>query len=327
MDRREKLDEFYLFDEGVLQAVERTAEEQAGLPVAEIAANYGVSAIAHRNRPSTEQVRRLEYLDFIPPKDRYAAYDEGQARVLFSPTDTPISEAVARRALRLYGAQPDRRLLVIGGPASPLDNTVRFSDAWSVWRGQLQSVVDPTITLLNKQHVESIEVLGVFTGAELAAATASAVATKKRDLRLQSVTSGVFVLPAAIRRQLPGAVMPRIVPAGDEASPLARVRTMAARARLSNLVMARAVARGGFYDRAMHALAEHDELRTTIVWSTASEESDQLATTQVINKLRGGFRERRVGALALDNADYRQIQADDDLHTAVMLQSLATSSA
>lgn len=312
--------EHYLFDEWVTAAVTETADRQHGKSLADIARDYGVDVATQQERPSIEQFRSLEFIDLSPPKDRFDA-DYSHARVLFTPVDTPIGVKSARRALRLYGALPDRRLFVIGGPASfGIANTVRFGDALSVWKGDLDSVVYPALMLLKKKGVKTMEVMGHLDGAELGATAVAA--SQRKDVGIERVTAGAFVEPPAFRSRTPIAALKELVAAPENATAPERLRRLASRHRLSTMMMAGAMARDGFKGRVQDALDTYPDMRVGIVWRDSLEPEDRERMENVVSALRDQYGRRQIGAMALEQVHEGDIQNDDDLHTAVMLQGL-----
>ncbi|HEY1064193.1 MAG TPA: hypothetical protein VGE30_02725 [Candidatus Saccharimonadales bacterium] len=326
MSLEERLYDFYPFDEAVITAVSDVAARHEGRLLREIAGGYGVSLHWHQDQPMSESIRVVEYLDMHGHE--HASRD--QANVLFTPLDASVrSRAVMQQALHLFGVDPTKRLLVVGGPP-PLGiaNTIRFGDMHKTWKGQLHDAVDPVLSLLKQKGIKDINVLGQQYGAELAAETAIKVHRQQNDRypNVERVNAGVFIEPLAVKARSRGDIARAQQPIDPNESRFARAGKAASRYRFTNYVVSKAMGRDGFKDRLATALTAHPELRSTVVWSDSSDTTDPERLQDAVSELRANFSRSRVGAIALEGAHTADFK-DSALLTAVMLQGLRNATA
>ena len=341
MTTRERLHDYYEFDESIMDAVAEAAEWQNQRSFLELAEQYGLTdgplPLGHyrpRNQRPFEASgvsrRSLEYIELRPQTD----HDETRARLLFTPMGISVDESIAMRAMRLHAAEPTERLVVVGSPAKlgNRNNILRLGDLPHVARGYLDHVVAPALRQLKNMGVKRVSTLGYSYGAETAA-TAAAEAGKF-DLE---ATHGSWAEPPAVTNRAPwqllkdfqrsGDVLQRYVDQAEsrplnEARELARddVRWLGGMGRLSNIAIGAMLSRDGFERRAREALTVQPELHATLAWGTVSEITDNDRMETIVADLRADF-PLRVGAIAVDGMHHAG--GDDiDLHAAIMLQGL-----
>lgn len=333
MTTAERLIQFYDFDEAVLAAVQETAARQNSQHYTELADEHGIGDGPQQIRPFTESRRVLEYATLTPPGD----YDETKCRLLFTPMGIGVDESMMMRAMRLFDAQPDERLMVVGSPAAigNKTNLLRIGDLPAVAAGNLSVAVEPALHYLHKRRVTTIDTLGYSYGADAAAAAAGEAARFALEVR-----HGVWAETASATSRSVGRLALDFVRSGDEldnyvnaadSMPLREARDLADTGfprwiggmvlRGSNLAIARGLARGGFAHRARTAYDTQPGLHTAIAWGTASELTDSGRMEQIVSHLQTLYDTERTKALPLTGMHHAG--GDDiDLHAAIMLQGL-----
>lgn len=332
-----RLQQFYPFDEAVLERVGEAADGQNQHSFARLAKLYDITG-GPEIVPADETHKAFEVLTLKPEGD----YDASEARVLHLPMSLGIDYNMAMRALRLFGSDPSKQLLMVGNPASvgESNNRLRLADMRRVWSGDLTPIVDPLLAYLSQNGVSSVEDLGVSYGADKAAASSARAADHDID-----AVQGVWVESTAVDRRGPGLIgLARLgidfVSAGNvleeyveaaDSPPLIQARADAdpgmpryilGLGRLSNIAIANSLAHAGFPERARAALKAQDELRGTLVWGTDSELTTDSTMAALGNRLKAEFGSERTGSMAMQGMHHNGVD-DIDLHAAIMLQALS----
>ena len=339
MSTSERLEQFFPFDEAVLEQVSDAATWQNRFTFPQLAARYGIED-GPQVVPATHDHKAFEVLTLEPQGD----YDPSQARLLHLGMSLPIDPNTTMRALRLFGADQSRQLIVTGSPAAAGQRygKLRFQDMKKVWDGDLTPAVDPFLAYVHGLGVKRTEEVGFSYGADKAAA--SAMRAGAFDIAAER---GVWMESASAVNRGPGLTgLARLgidfISAGEElenyvaacaSPPLREAREQAdvgmpryllGLGRLSNLAIANALAHDGFEDRVRRALSMQPELKATVAWGTSSELADDAVMRALTERLRAAFGEERVNPLALENMHH--IGCDDiDLHAAIVLQGLRSA--
>lgn len=331
MNTVERLQEYYDFDQSVLDGVAQAADEQNRLGFLDLAQKYGIESgpeLVAGSRLS----RPFEILTLKPDDD----YNEDHARILHLPMSMPIDASMAMRSLRLFASDPTEQLIVVGNPGAIGNKTgkLRARVLWPVARGDLSPTVKPLLNYLYSHKIKTTDQLGYSYGADKAA-TASSCAADYDIL----VNHGVWVEAAACLRRGPiklvkdfskaGADMNQIVqscasPPLMEARAIADtgvLRYLGGLARLSNLAIGGALAYDGFIKRAAEALKRQPDMRAMLAWGTLSRLTDSSVMENLTVSLRQNNEIQRVGAMVVRGMSHGG--GDDiDLHAAIMLQGL-----
>ncbi|HUA12956.1 MAG TPA: hypothetical protein VL989_00430 [Candidatus Sulfotelmatobacter sp.] len=336
MTSKEQLEQFYPFDEAVIDQVRQTAAWQNRMHFSQLADYYDIGD-GPEVVPAADDHKAFQVLTIKPGGD----YDHEQAMVYHLPMSLPIDQNMTMRMLRLFGADESRQLIVAGNPsaAGQKYGKLRFRDLRKVWGGDLSPTVDPLLKYLIEKGISRTDQVGFSYGADKAAA-ASARAVD-HDI---AVERGVWMETAASRDYGPGIIGLarlgiRFMSAADEldnyvescdSQPLMEAREfadvgltryLAGLARASNLAIGNALAHGGFRSRTERAMIAQPEMHTTLVWGTNSELVNYSRMLGMTITLRRKFGEERIDSMIMEGMHHAggdQI----DLHAAIVLQAL-----
>lgn len=335
MNTAERLKQYYNFDDDVLARVSDAANHQNRHKFDKLYSSYMVRRETPFRREDEDR-RQLEYLSIYPFTD----YDETAMRVYFAPMATPADENMAMRAMRLFEANKDLPLLVVGSPAliGNRANRILMKDAPQIWRGDLRPVIEPTLRMLEEERVTKLDVMGYSYGAEAAMAAASDAL--EHGIVVEHVVSaepiaiakrGLVQLVKDFARS--GAPLDDYVKATDSTALLeARAhadkgfaRYAGGMLRLSNIAIAHALAQDGFLQRCEDALLQQPRMESTIAWGSASELTTTEAMSKIVLSLTADYGSKRVSGMNLTGMHHAG--GDDiDLHAAIMTQGLASRS-
>lgn len=330
----ERLKNYGLFDEAIVEQIGRVAADQNSRSFRELADNFGVADGPSQARPFGDD-RLLEFYKI--GNQNPTGGDPTRTRVYFAPMATPADQNMAVRAFRFYAVDPSIPLMVVGSPAAvgrPA-NKLSIRGARIVKNGNMAPLVAPTLRYLESTSNTNCDFIGYSYGAD--AAAAASVTAKDYGI---TANHGVWMEPASVKirtilelgrafvragQLLEGCVNATGSPVLDEArreADVGMMRYVGGMLRLSNIAVAYALAKSSFAERAQTALQSQSNLQTTLVWGNQSELSDDAEMWDIASHLRSEFGRSRVRSLRVPGMHH--VGGDDiDLHAALVLQSLA----
>ncbi len=274
-----RLRSYYSFDDVVIDRVSKVVEYLNHLTWKSL-----ISSLPKTKVFTAANGKPTEILDIIPEKDYNGTL------VYYLPMGNPLNENMITRVAALKAALPDKRVIAVGNPGAPgfSKGSFKASEFSSVYmRGDLRATIDPTLQYLSSQGIDSVTHVGVSYGADKAAA--SALYADKYD---QTVPRTVMIEPASIKkRSLVGLTrdfmstaeaLDEYVQASASATYL-EARELSDKnghgllgyalglLRMSNIAVAKALAKDGFEGRVDDALTAQPKMISDIIWGTKSE--------------------------------------------------------
>ena len=325
-----RLENLYPFDEAVVQDVELAAALQNQRTFPELADMYNLA-----DGPSTTVIPGMaglyQYWHLKPTGD----YDETAVRVYMAPMATPTDQNLAMRTMRLFAADPSLPLFVAGAPAAVgnRNNRISPSNLPTVWRGNLQPAVAPTLHFLRSSGVQTADFIGHSYGAATAAAASAGAAeygvTVAHGVYMEPagvVSRGLFRLLGDFKRS--EAKLQHNVEASAsepflEARKLADTgftRYVGGLLRLSNVAIAHAQTMPLFVPDVRTALDEQIHMHATLAWGGKSEITPTPAMERGVKYL-GNMFPGQVSRMMVPEM-YHAGGDDIDLHAAMVLQAL-----
>jgi hypothetical protein len=323
-----RLSEIYpLFDEDVLEAVEKAADIHRGLSWDEFSATLPDNEIYH-----PKHGKPIEVLDIIPDGEIESV------QVYRTPTLNSLDSNQRDRIGVLALAQPNTRIIGIGNPAAPGQNAgrIRFWNFPSVARGNLRSFVDPVFDYLGEKGIERSIHTGHSGGAEMTVAAPEYA--EKHDQHVPQIIPvepvavsaiGLIGLGQAAKRTLEAldgyveqADSQAIVDAREEALKQAHgeLGQNLALLRLTNLALFLYMSGNGFEQRLDNSLTTSPDTRADIISASESEYVSSTDINRVAERLIKKFGGDRVTATSLKGE--RHLFPDDVfLNAAVTLQN------
>src|SRR5438045_4908780 len=107
MSTAERLQSYYDFSEGTIEAVEKAAALQNPLSFDELAKKYEIQDGPQLIKPSGH--KEIDILWLKPDED----YDETQSRVYHLPMGNALSESMIMRGLRLFETDKSKPLMLV----------------------------------------------------------------------------------------------------------------------------------------------------------------------------------------------------------------------
>ncbi len=336
MNTAERLQGYYAFEEGVLEAVAACAEREHDASYQDLAKAYGIG-----DRPDTswplEDDNSIQYWHIAPRTD----YDNSKVRVYFAPMGNPADENMAMRGMRLFGADPSVPLMIAGNPAGIKNGgaTIERAHHADLRNGDFRAAVDPVLAHLAHNKVTRIETIGFSYGADLAAEAATQA--ERFDILAESgvwmepasvATRGLWHLASDFRRSeapLEGYIAqtdsPALVEAREKsAEHMGFVRWAGGLLTHTNRSIAKGIAKGNYIHRVRSALDAQPELSATVAWGELSELSTPTKLNLVVQKLQQSYGGRLHG---MELRGMHHAGGDDiDLHAAIVLQGLRNTS-
>lgn len=316
MTTAEKLTQYYPFSEETLAAVEDTAERQNRYSFRELADQLGIDNAHIRTNIDGKAVEYLHIQPGDPASDA--------VRVLFSPMGNGLRENIVMRAMRLAEADNPEHLFVIGSPAhigNP-NNLLTRRERVAVAGGHFEPLSYPILDVLSRRQIQRVDALGYSLGATAAQGLVLAAS----DYGIET-DKAVFAEPANTQERSLFRLLKDFAASGkeldqyvqqSESTPLneaidaARddIRFFAGLARLSNVAIARGLAKNTFDADNDLILNGQPNVQITSVFAEHS----------TLAKL-GKEDDLRIGRIMLRGA-HHAAGDDIDLHAAIMLQGL-----
>jgi len=336
MRTAEQLRTYYDFDESVITAVDEAADLQHRLDFRQLADFYNIGRGPQTVYDDVAAKRPFEILRFQPHQD----YDGTQATVLHTPMATPIDQSVAMRAIRLFGADPSRQLIVVGSPGAIGRPAGRLTtrEARRVWNGDFTPTVTPTIRMLGGMGITSAHQVGYSYGADKAVAAtkvaaANGIATPTQVLMESAATRNNGLFKLLSRFQSSGEHLQRYVEESDspallEARKLADTglpRYVGGLLRISNLAIARSLSTASFGGRVEDSMMRNGGVHSVIAWGGKSELADDAYMHEVVDELRWEYGDNRVSKIVVP--EMHHAGGDNiNLHAAIVLEGLLRGS-
>lgn len=337
MKTNERLQNYYNFDEAIVQTIADVAEKQNKLSFRELAASHGLEDGAGRAYPYKDN-RAIEVIHIKPEVD----YDETLLRVCQAPMGITADASMAMRAIRLFDSEPTTPLLVVGSPTGigNRTNLIERRD-WAVFaRGDLRPVVRPTLQYLFSLGISRTEMVGYSYGADAGAAVGAAsyeygIHTNKAVLMepagiekraLLTLVRDFQASGAALQNYVDQTMCPPLLEArgihnSKVSDTVGFLRWTGGLLRASNIAIAHGLAEGKFEDQLSTAMIANPAMKATVVWGTASELTSPAAANKSISNLKSSFTRSRIESMEM--AGMHHGGGDDiDLHAAMVLQGL-----
>lgn len=327
----ERLLRYYPFGDDITENVSRAAHDQNSKDFTDLTAEYGIENGPEIIIPAGGS-KPLEVLTFTPKTD----HDESHARLYHLAMATSIDANRTMHAIRLFGADPTERLIVVGNPAGPGHGagTVTMRQAFeTVRKHDLRHFSQPALRYLGEVGISSADEIGYSYGADKALATSrlapeygietpngvfieSASSIKRNPLVLTHAFSRSL---APQRSYIDQTGSDAYINIHDTAGKAGLLMYAAGIARLSNIAIGCVLANSG-YDERLEALAkEQPETAITVGWGSASELADDEVMAELTARLSGKY--RNVRAMRLEGMHHAG-DDDIDLSAAMVLQAL-----
>ncbi len=271
----ERLGGYYPFSPEVIDGIAEFAERQASYPTyPEFLDAMGVG----EPEPKTyDGYRPIQVVD-VRPKE----HDPDSALVMHLPMGNDLGPNQLYQVATIAGTNPDKRVIAVGNPCGPGSKSglLTHTQRLAVASGDLTPVVDPVRKYLDEAGVSATEQYGYSYGAAKAATLIK--------IGNQAVDKAIFVEPVVGERTLlklttdfgsSNEVLQEYVEANGlptfidarKAVPFGMMRYIAGLGRLTNIAIARNLAKGNFGKDLRGALAAQPDMMATVAWGTASE--------------------------------------------------------
>lgn len=339
MITRERLAEYYEFDEQIVESVDRAAHDQNQYSFEVLADRYGLSSGPKVVLPHYYD-KPIEVATLTPRED----FNETEARVLHLPMANPISPSMMMRAMRLFESDPSKQLIVYGNLSGfNRAGRVPLGDSRVMYQTHtLLPLVRPTLQHLQDAGIKQVDHLGYSMGADKAAVAIS------DSYERQSVERGVLIEPAAVasrglvrlakdfarsnselKRYWQQSKSQPYTELREKETALGLITWSAGLLRLTNLAVAKALSDDDFEPRVARALEAaqrssedaNSDLKVAIGWGELSEVSSPEHMRQLTGRLQERYGEDKIKTMEF--RDMHHAGGDDiDLHAAIMLQGL-----
>lgn len=327
----ERLTQYYDFDHDVVERVGEVADRMRLQTWGDISEK--LPQLKTFDSPGNKSA---EVLDIRPIE-----YDETQ--VYHLPMGNTLDPNMSLRIAALAEAEPNKRIIVVGNPGSPRHGKgkTKVSDFPTIWKGDLRPAIDSTLRYLDSESIDTVSHIGFSYGADRAI-----TAAQYANSYDQQVPQSVLMEPASVKSRnliklttdfgstasvLEGYVKSADLPATDEAIKLSAEQShgvagyIVGLARLSNIAIAHALARGSFEKRTDLALTAQPEMQADIIWGSESELAINGLVQNLTQRLIDKYGLDRVRGTVLEGQ--KHAMGDDVfLHTALVLQGLKNKS-
>lgn len=269
-------------------------------------------------------VAKAPVLDIRPRE-----HDPASALMIHLAMGQPLDPNNLYQIAAIASANPDTRILTAGNPSTPAYHvpTLSRAERRQIAAGNFAPLNQNLLQYATAQRIETADQYGYSFGADKALSAASAgQLSVNKALILEPVTAidhslpGLGIAFASSNGALKGYVTesgPALKAARKES--VGMLGFNASLARLSNLAIARGLAKGDLEARARDALQVQDAMDLTVAWGSESELADDSATAEVANNL--AHETGRVKAMVLPGQ--RHALANDVwLQAAIVAQSL-----
>lgn len=266
---------YYPFTPEVIEHVADVAEWQNSFDT--YGDFFGAIGIEEPKRVTFDGYHPSEFIDIRQPDE-----SPNEALVYHLPMASPLDPNQLYQIATIVEANPGNRVIAMGNPSGPgFDSGVlNHEQRKKVGSGNLYPVVEPLLKYLDQEKVTKVRHVGYSYGADLLA-----VAAAHGD---QEVDRAVVIEPASVKHRNLAKLainfhstdkeVSRYVNASDlETFEQARGESVRSPTyiigimRLSNIAVARSLAKGGFQDRLDQAIEAQPGMSTTLAWGTSSE--------------------------------------------------------
>ncbi len=326
MNTAERLTQYYHFDSAVVEQVSEAMNRQAAFSSY---ANFLDVVGANNPQPyALEGYSQRQILD-IRPRDEE---DPAQTIVVHLPMANPTDMNQRYQLASLAYVKPNSRIIAMGHPSGGefKDGGLTYKQRHAVAGGNFKPVIDPLVSYLDKENIETVINVGNSYGAELAASLASNGTHK--------VTDTVYIEPASVKKRnvlklgldfkSSEPPMKEYVVA-NELPTFIEARTDGVGAndyikgllRLTNIAVSRGLARGKFEEHAIAGLKEQIDMKTTFAWGTHSELAIDELVLHIVDEYTIFAGIKRVKIIRM-NGQTHALGNDLALSNAIVLQSL-----
>ena len=333
----DRLQTYYDFDSQVLENISRSAYDQNQLSFRELATKYGIA-----DGPSVVTgplgAHPLEILEFVPAME----YDSNYSRIYHTGIGNSVGGPLRMHGLRLFGADPTQRLIMIGNPSSlgHAPGKISFRQSGAIMRTKsLAPAVSGLHEYLSLRGIKFAAHIGYSYGADKAL-TASATAfhygqTVDKLVAVEPVTIAPQNLPSLLKKFIATRHQQRRYVEQSDSKPYDELwhddslfkfaAYSAGLLRLSNIAVAQVLTRGGYSTRLKQALNADSDLQAVTAWGTKSELiSDSLAYVTLSRLAKHNDNSGRVRSSFMRLKGMHHAGADDiDLHAAIFLEALS----
>lgn len=327
MTTAERLQQYYPFDQEVIDAVSAVAERQAAdTDYNDLFQRVGIEEPKiHRG---LENYSPIQLVDIRPTE-----HDEKSAMVIHLAMANPLDPNQLYQIGTIAAANPNTRIIAAGNPsgigyaAGKMNHAERKAAAHGDF-GPLQFQLNDYI---KKQGIDQVDQVGYSYGADRAMAAST--------FEVYEVVNAVAIEPASVvKRSLLGLAgafastdkMLKHYVNANEISAFEAARkdsvgkynyAVVALGRLSNIAVARGLTHNLFAGRAAQALQKHPDMQATIAWGTESELAKHEALSAQVEELQDEFGYQRVDTIILPGQKHA-LANDLALQSAIVAQAL-----
>ena len=333
----DRLRRYYDFDSQILENISRSANDQNQLSFRELATRYGIA-----DGPSVTTgplgSHPLEILEFVPAME----YDSNYSRIYHTGIGNSVGGPLRMHGIRLFGADPTQRLIMIGNPSSlgHAPGKLSLKQSGAVMRtNSLAPAVSGLHEYLSSRGIKFAAHIGYSYGADKALTTTLTAPHYGQTVDKLVAVEPVTIVPQNLMFLLKKFIatrhqQPRYVEQSDskpydelwhDDSLLKFAAYSAGLLRLSNIAVARVLTKGGYSTRLKQALAANSDLQTVTAWGTESELiRDSLAFVTLSRFAKHNDNSGRGRSSFMRLKGMHHAGADDiDLHAAIFLEALS----
>ena len=284
-----RLEGYYPFNADIIDQVSNAMESQARFGTYE---NFLDAVGANNPKPySLDGYSQRQILDIRPRHE-----DPDNVVVMHLPMANPLDTNQQYQLATLAYAMPNSRIIAMGHPSGGefVDGGLTFKQRCAVAHGNFKPVIDPLVSYLDKEQIETVINIGGSYGAELAASLAGN--------GTHETTNTVYIEPASIKKRnvlrlgldFKSSEPPMAAyVAANELQTFIDARKAGIRGndyikgliRPTNIAASRGLGQGKFEEHAVKALKSQHGMQTTFAWGTKSE----LATDDIVSTIADAY--------------------------------------
>ncbi|MDZ7786308.1 MAG: hypothetical protein U5L95_04275 [Candidatus Saccharibacteria bacterium] len=327
MSTAERLEQYYPFEQNVIDEIAEFADYQSGFE--SYRDFFGAVGIPEVQVVSHDGSNGATVVD-VRPKD----HDEKDALVMHLPMGNPLNSNQLYQVATIAGTNPDSRVIAFGNPSSGKFRGESFtrSERKNLINGELRPLVENGLRYLEAQGVESANEIGYSYGALKVLASANyaahsvdnVVSIEPVNPTRSSIKLGLVDFPSTEK-----ALGDYTGPAKEEFASFKNARDdepgmiayVSGLARLTNLAIGRALAHTEYGSYAGHSLDNHAMNSLSVVWGSESELADDTVMQEMISDMQTVY-DDRVKAMRLEGQKHAMVN-DPSLHAAIVKQALS----
>jgi len=320
MTTAERLEQYYDFDQEVIDTVSSVAEEQMQATDHEAFIAKWVLG----NNVDLKEVEKASILDIRPLE-----HDPKAALMIHLAMGQPLDPNNLYQIAAIASANPDTRIITAGNPSTSKFHASKFTrdQRKAIAGGNFFPLNEDLLRYAHDERIETVDLYGYSFGADKAlnAMTAGTFGVE-RVVVLEPVTAmtrNVATLGIAFGSS--GGALKDYVEQSGPAFRSARNESIGmvgfntSLARLSNFAIARGLAKGNFEARAAVALEAHINAKLAVAWGTKSE----LANNEELETAVKYLRDTYINVSAIRLPGHKHAVANDVwLQAAVVAQGL-----